>query len=71
MTNDEYTEALEKKIAACEKKLEAQEQEFFTILEIIKDIGMMNSFGKTKDIADEIEALINRHCSRSSIWILI
>jgi len=61
MTNDEHTEALEKKIASFEEQLEAQKQEFFTVLEIIKEIRMMNSFGKTKEIADEIEALINRH----------
>ena len=59
--NDEYMESLEKKIASLEKKLEAQEQEFFTLLDVIKDIRMMNSFGKTKDIADEIDSLIKKY----------
>jgi len=59
--NNEYLESMERKISALEKRTEAQTQEFFTVLEIIKDIRMMNSFGKTKDIADEIDALINRH----------
>ena len=54
-------ESLEKKIASLEKKLEAQEQEFFTLLDVIKDIRMMNSFGKTKDIADEIDSLIKKY----------
>jgi uncharacterized coiled-coil protein SlyX len=59
--NDEYMESLEKKIASLEKRLEAQEQEFFTLLDVIKDIRMMNSFGKTKDIADEIDLLIKKY----------
>jgi len=59
--NDEYMETLEKKITALEKKCEVQEQEFFTLLEVIKDIRMMNSFGKTKDIADEIDSLIKKY----------
>jgi hypothetical protein len=58
--NDEYTE-LEKKVASLEKRCEAQEQEFFTLLDILKDIRMMNSFGKTKDIADEIEMILTKH----------
>lgn len=59
--NNEYLESLEQKISALEKRTEAQTQEFFTVLEIIKDIRMMSSLGKTKEIADEIDALINRH----------
>lgn len=59
--NDEYMESLEKKITSLEKRLEAQEQEFFTLLDVIKDIRMMNSFGKTKDIADEIDSLIKKY----------
>ena len=61
MNNDEYMETLEKKIASLDEKIEAQEQEFFTLLEVLKDIRMMNSFGKTKDIADEIDSLIKKY----------
>jgi hypothetical protein len=60
-SNDEYMETLEKKVTALEKRCEAQEQEFFSLLEIIKDIRMMNSFGKTKDIADEIDLILKNH----------
>lgn len=59
--NDEYMETLEKKITSLEKKVEVQEREFFLILEILKDIRMMNSYGKTKDVADEIDALIKKY----------
>ena len=59
--NDEYIETLEKKITSLEKKVEAQEQEFFTLLEVIKCISMMNSYGKTKDVADEIDSLIKKY----------
>lgn len=58
--NDEYIE-LEKKIASLEKRCEAQEQEFFTLLDILKDINWMNSHGKTKEIADEIEMILTKH----------
>jgi hypothetical protein len=54
-------ETLEKKIASLDKKIEEQEQEFFTLLEVLKDIRMMNSFGKTRDIADEIDSLIKKY----------
>jgi hypothetical protein len=59
--NDEYMETLETKITSLEKKVEVQEREFFLILEILKDIRMMNSYGKTKDVADEIDALIKKY----------
>ena len=61
MKTDNYIEFLDSKITALEKKSEAQEREFFAVLEIIKDIRMMNSLGKTKEIADEIDALLNHH----------
>jgi hypothetical protein len=61
MTNDEYMETLVKRVASAEKRCEAQEEAFFALLEIIKDIRMMNSFGKTKDIADEIDLILKHH----------
>jgi phage anti-repressor protein len=61
ITNDEYMETLEKRVASAEKRCEALEQEFFILIDVIKDIRMMNSFGKTKDIADEIDSLIKKY----------
>ena len=61
MNNDEYMENLEKKVASLERRCEAQEQEFFTLLDILKDINWMNSHGKTKEIADEIESILTKY----------
>jgi hypothetical protein len=59
--NDEYIEMLEKKISSLEEICNAHEQEFFALLEVIKDIRMMNSYGKTKEIADEIDTILTHH----------
>jgi hypothetical protein len=61
ISDDQYMETLVKRVASAEKRCEAQEEAFFALLEIIKDIRMMNSFGKTKDIADEIDLILKHH----------
>jgi len=61
MIDDIHIEDFELRLKKVEDKIIDQEAEIWGLVHTLKDLRKMNSLGKTKEIADEIELIMKRH----------